>query len=273
MLKPDVTILVNTSDSFEDCWNPFFFLFKKYWPKCNYPILLNTEFKEYVFADLNIKTSKANAPYPERRLTWSECLIEALKQIETPLVLYLQEDYFIEQPVGVEVIKKFALHLKENPNVKYIGLTHFGNYPPFTPYADDNNLWSVAKNSRYRVSTQAGIWDRNTLLSYLRPDENGWMFEIFGTQRSKKCKGLFLTANREIFHPDKGTAIINYVHTGIIKGQWHEAIPTLFKLNGIEMDFKKRGFYRAKPYLIRKAETGRKLLKNPIKFYKKMMGK
>ena len=41
------TVLVNSSDGFEDCWDPFFKLFDKYWPNCNAPIILNTEKKTY----------------------------------------------------------------------------------------------------------------------------------------------------------------------------------------------------------------------------------
>lgn len=41
------SILVNTCDKFEDCWNPFFKLFFLFWPDYNGVIYLNTEYKEY----------------------------------------------------------------------------------------------------------------------------------------------------------------------------------------------------------------------------------
>jgi len=42
----NLTLLVNTSDSFEDCWQRFFDLLTRYWPGCYVPILLSTESKD-----------------------------------------------------------------------------------------------------------------------------------------------------------------------------------------------------------------------------------
>ncbi|SFG62156.1 hypothetical protein [Pedobacter insulae] len=267
MINPTYTILVNSSDNFEDCWDPFFTLYQKYWNVANVPILLNTEFKTgYRFGNLPIKCSAANAASPGRRLSWSECLMTALQQIDTDLVLYLQEDYFIEAPVNAALIEEMVKMMQANEEIKYIGLTHFGNFPPFAPWAADGRVVKVL-NSRYRISTQAGIWRRDTLLNYLKPEENGWMFEIFGTQRAKLRNELFLTLNRE------APPAVLYTHTGIIKGKWHPAMPALFAKNGIAVDFARRGLYRAKPFLLRKLETGMKLLKDPFVFYKGMKGK
>ena len=66
------TLLVNSCDSFSDCWDPFFILLKKKWENNNFPILLNTEFKTYKHEGLNIKTSRSHQMTNERRLTWSE---------------------------------------------------------------------------------------------------------------------------------------------------------------------------------------------------------
>jgi hypothetical protein len=272
MKNSTFTILVNSSDGFEDCWFPFFRLLETYWPNCSHPIVLNTEYKDYKYSGLNVTASKANDISPDQLLTWSSRLIKVLEKIETPLVLYMQEDYFVEEPVKTDVIERFASILIKDPEVRYIGLTHFGNRAPFKPYSKYPELWQVTQNSDYRISTQAGLWHRDTLLSYLRADENIWMFEIFGTQRAKRKKELFLTANRDLYSPAQ-TCIVNYVHTGVIKGKWHPAMVPLFKKHGIKMDFDKRGFWKQKPYLLRKIETGKKLLKDPGKFFTGMMGR
>ncbi len=265
-----VTILVNTSDSFEDCWDPFFKLFCKYWPDCNIPIFLNTEKKTYHFPGLNIISTQVNLNF-SKKLTWSECLIEALKKIETPLVLYMQEDYFIENFVQVDIINEFTDLMYRNAEIKYIGLTNFGNRPPFLDYPKDLRLMEVSRFSKYRVSTQAGLWKKNTLMNLLREKENGWMFEIFGTNRSKKMSDLFLTVNRNIFNISN--SIINYQLTGIIKGKWLSTIPELFKKENIDIDFSKRGFYKNKSTFFRKIETINKIIKNPIILLKGILGK
>jgi len=48
------SIFLNSTDSFEDCWLPFFTLIKKFWPNLEYKIYLNTETKEYYSKGLNI---------------------------------------------------------------------------------------------------------------------------------------------------------------------------------------------------------------------------
>lgn len=255
------SILVNTSDGFEDCWIPFFKLFSIYWRDCNAPILLNTEKKNWSFHGLDIKCTQVQLGRTDRRLTWSECLLEALNRVETPLVLYLQEDYFIEKSVNCKLIDEFAGIMANNKAIKHIGLTHFGSMGEFER-TEDPRLWKISQKAPYRISTQAGLWRVDSLKSYLRPEENGWMFEIFGTMRARHRHETFLTANRDIYS-SVVTPIVQYTHTGIIKGKWHPEMPALFEAHGIEVDFQKRGFFKPKPRLIEKLHTLKKIISRP----------
>ena len=36
-------IIINTCDAYNDVWELFFKAFDEYWPRCEYPIILNTE--------------------------------------------------------------------------------------------------------------------------------------------------------------------------------------------------------------------------------------
>ena len=260
-MSNNFTILVNSSDGFEDCWTPFFTLFSKYWPGYTGQIFLNTETKDWSFTKLDIKCTKIQESYPGHKLTWSECLIGALNKIETPLVLYFQEDYFLEKMVDTELINLFAERMLDNEEIKHIGLTHFGSQGPFEN-TNDSHLWKIRQNARYRISTQVGLWRVEALKSYLRASENGWMFEIYGSRRARRINELFLTANRDLYNPDSAP-IVQYTHTGIIKGKWHPAMKKLFSLHGLDVDFKKRGFYKPKPKILEKLVTIRKVLSSP----------
>lgn len=260
------TIFVNSSDGFEDCWFPFFTLLKKQWPNCNIPILLNTEFKDFQYEGLNIICTKVHEGILERKLTWSECLIRGLSKVNTPFILYMQEDYFLEQRVQYEIISSFLYKMDLNKDIKYIGLTDIGNYGPFKDFIEDSRLVIVG-NNKYRISTQAALWDVCTLKSYVVPEENGWMFEIFGSIRAKKRNDLFLTSNRKYFSRDNN-AILYYVHTGVIKGKWHPSVKQLFSENELDLDYSLRGFYKPKFFLFRKIETLRKVLSNKLVLYK-----
>ncbi len=254
-----LTILVNSSDGFEDCWAPFFKLLYAHWPDCNYPVLLNTEEKDWSFPRRNSRASRV-AANEQRRLSWSECLIRGIDQIKTPLLLYFQEDYFLDSPVCVNVIEDAIKLMLDNPEIGHIALTKQGSFGPFEPYPVEG-FSQIRHDARYRISTQAGLWRPNVLRSYLDPKENGWMFEIFGTWRAQKRKDIFLVAD---FGPEAGGPAINYVHTGIIKGKWHPLMPGLFAKHKINIDFTNRGFYNPPPSLIRKWEVIKKLAQDPL---------
>lgn len=257
-VKSEFTILVNSCDGFEDCWEPFFKLFCIYWPECKNLVLLNTENKSWKYPNLNIKCTQIAKNSNNKKLTWSECLLGALRQVDTPLVLYLQEDYFFEKKVDVAKIDYLASLMLDNPEIKHVGLTSFGSIGPFLD-SNIKGLWKIRQKAKYRISTQAGLWRTESLKSYLRPNENGWMFEILGTRRAQRKNEDFYTAVRSV--EDK--PIIFYTHTGIIKGSWHPKMPSLFKSHDINVDTTLRGLYKEKNWILRKYETFKKLATSP----------
>jgi hypothetical protein len=259
--NPHFTVLVNSCDSFEDCWHPFFKLFSKYWPDCDAKIFLNTETKDWSckFADVECTQVQGAA---SKRLPWSECLIRALDQIKTPLVLYFQEDYFIHRPVRSDLILRAVEHMIANASVKHVGLTNHGSHGPYLK-TDQDWLHLIRRDAKYRISTQAGLWRVDALRSYLRSEENGWMFEIYGTWRASRDNEIFLCA---VHDPTRGGAAIDYLHTGIIKGRWLRDIKDVFDPNGIAVDYERRGFYVPKTPLLQKFEVVSRLLERPRYF-------
>ena len=255
------SVLVNSSDGYEDCWEPFFHLLKKYWPTLMAPIYLNTERKNWNSIDYPnlICTQVEKEGKGEPRLTWSACLLAALEQIKTPLVLYFQEDYFIHQNVRHSLVEKASDYMDQHPEVGHIALTRHCSYGPYEIHSEPW-LQTIRQDARYRISTQAALWRVDVLKSYLNPLENGWMFEIYGSWRAHKRQDIFLSAKWDEI--DGGPAV-DYLHTGIIKGKWLIDIKPVFTSNGIEVDFDRRGFYVPKNPYLHKIDLAKKLLKNP----------
>lgn len=251
------TVFVNSSDGFVDCWFPFFTLLDRYWPQHG-PVLLNTEHRLWPEAPAYVRCSQIALGETER-LAWSECVIRGLRQINTPLVAYFQEDYFLERPVKHDIVEAAAAKMMADPTIGHIALTRHGSEPPFESYPDPA-YQTIRRHARYRVSTQAALWRRDVLLSYLDPSENGWMFEILGTWRARRRADTFLAAR---YDEAAGGPAIDYTHTGIIKGRWHPAMPALFAREGIPTDFDRRGFYAPPPRLLAKAAVARKLAERP----------
>jgi hypothetical protein len=252
------SVIVNSCDAFEDCWAPFFLLLKKYWPSLQAPIFLNTEQKSWQCEQFDVICTQVERK-EKRRLSWSECLIKALDQLDSPLVLYFQEDYFIHRPVDVGTVERAIEYMLSNTEVQRIALTKYYGSGPIKNYKEDW-LKILDKNARYRISTQASLWRVNNFKSYLDAKENGWMFEIFGTWRAQKRLDYFLVALSDKF---QDSAAIDYVHTGIIKGQWHQEMKSVFAENGVSIDFDKRGFHEPKEGLQRKTAVVKKLLQLP----------
>jgi len=233
------SILVNTTDSFEDCWIPFFTLFKKYWADYTDKIYLNTETKVFSFPGLNIISVQNNKLTPTENITWSQCLIKALESIEDNIVLYMQEDYFIKSNVKNKIIEEFVSMMNEK-NIDCIHLTDQNTSGPFLP-STHTDLWLINKKAPYRVSCQAALWKRSVLLQYIRAYENPWQFEKYGTKRSQILDHKFYAVNRDKYILNKNE-IIPYVFTGIIRGRWFEEVIELFEKNLITINFEKRGF-------------------------------
>jgi len=239
------SILINTTDSFEDCWFPFFTLFKKYWPEYTGNIYLNTETKTYTHEGLNIISIQNNKNTPNQRITWSECLIRALNVIDDDIILYMQEDYFLKDFVKNDIVEKFVQLMHDNYKIDCIHLTdaggHLGLQSTF-----HHKLHHLISPQRYLTNCQAALWKKSTLLSLIRPYENAWQFEEFGSKRAAKLKPIFLGVSRS-FVKHNEFEIIPYIFTGIIQGRWNDPVVDLFKKNNIAVDFSKRGFVSQAP--------------------------
>jgi hypothetical protein len=255
---PPFQVLVNSSDGYRDCWKPFFTLLRRYWPEVPTPVVLNTLAADYSFPEVPLRSTRTEA-LAGRRLTWSEALLAALDSLDCPLVLYLQEDYFLDGPVDSRRITELAALMISRPEIAHIGLTYFGARGPFTPWQPDSSLWVIPHTSRYRISTQAGLWRASALRSYLHPAENGWMFEIYGTWRARRREDLFLTVAR-----DSGAVQpVPYEHAGIVKGRWVPSTVALLAREGTPVDSSIRGLWVPQHPLVAKYETAKKLLARP----------
>jgi len=236
----DLTIIVNSCDGFADCWRPFFHLFARYWPGCAHPIVLNTERLGYEHPGLGIRCSRVAAGNPSK-LTWSECLMRCLAGIDTPFVLYLQEDFFLEAPVRTDVLDELLGEMRAG-RADVIRLMECDGSGPWHP-TEHPLLWEVDRYARYRIALQAALWRKTTLLRQLRRHENAWQLEVFGSARARgRREERVFCVNRDRLH-GPGREVFPYTPTGVVKGQWERFVPQLFEREGIVVDFSRRGFW------------------------------
>src|SRR3989338_8360512 len=164
------SIVVSSFDGNADIWDPFFTLFFRYWPNCPYPVYLITNRKEY--SDKRVITIKVGDDKG-----WATNIRNALKDISTPYVINLMEDFLIEKPVNNRYIQSLVDYASLN-KIAYIRL--LPNPGPDKYFLNDLSLGEIDKKSSYRTSLHAAIWGKKVFLDLLVDGENPWNLELEG---------------------------------------------------------------------------------------------
>lgn len=242
MFDKNCTLLLNTCDAYSDCWDGFFKLLKIQWPEFSMPVVLNTESLSYSFDGMDIRVSNTKP-----KTSWGKRLITALKRIDTKYILFALEDFYLESPVDSSKLLKCYEWMEKNPEVACFS---------FYPTEDENNTPSEKypgferrpQRGEYRLNCQICLWNREKLISYIRPHENPWEWELYGSRRSSRYKEEFYT----LMHSEK--AVFDYNRGAIImRGRWwmEKVLPLNEKYN-LEIDFSRRGSFEEYRQTVRK---------------------
>lgn len=233
------TIVVSSSDAYEDCWNPFFYLLNRYWPNCAVPIVLNSDTKVFQHPQLNIICPTVGK-IAGRNYKWGESFLKTLDFVDTEIILLFMIDYFVRSPIQVDAINDLV-DLMYRDDLTHIQLS--SNVPAPNHKCSYPMLLERDHHAPYRFCLQAGLWKKNRLNLYIRKYENPWLGETWGTKRAWRLKDSFYCLSQE-FEQAHGK-IIDYHHLGGMRqGKWRkEEVVDLFRQHDIEMDFSIRGFY------------------------------
>lgn len=235
---PAYSVFVNSTDSFEDTWAPFFHLLGDYWPQTR-SVILNTERKVFTHPDVSVSCTRIAGP-GETRIPWGECMLRALEHIPTELFLYLQDDYFLYDTVRSEVVDE-AARIVEAEGLDCLRLMECGDAGPYEPTAYEW-LCSVSREADYRISLQAGLWTKSGIRKYLRPHESPWQMEAWGSKRAARMEGRIWAVDRDVYS-ERHSQVIPYTPTGIVRGRWRrDVVEALFAQHGIEVPFEVRGW-------------------------------
>ena len=200
-IEDQVTFLVSTCDAYSACWMPFCHGLQKYWPEHPRKLLFVT----------NQKTVECGKTiHVGNDMGWARNLLFALQQVDTPFVLYAQEDYWLKRQVAHTHILDYV-RLLETDQADYIRL--FPKPQPTLKYPNDDRLGILKDSDEYRTSLQMALWRKEVLTELLNPDESPWQFEVRGTQRSLSYESRFLC----VWHSNFG---VDYVFTAVTSGEW-----------------------------------------------------
>lgn len=235
VLKNKLTILVNSCDAYEDLWNPFFTLLRKYWEDKSVRIVLNTESKFFSLEGITIDCiSCIDKNYSTR-------IRNALSHIHTEYVLILLDDFFLRRPVDLDRIEQIIKWMDADEEIVYF------NSDCTEVYAD----WEVDKypgfrrippGAEYVLNLQAAIWRTKDLLSYWDRSVSPWEWEgIVSLRTINDKKKFYCTTSWE-------NAICDYGYMsegmGVFRGKWVlDDVKPLFEREEIDVDFTQRGIY------------------------------
>jgi hypothetical protein len=108
---------------------------------------------------------------------WSARLVRLLAKIDTKYVLYAQEDHW---PVkSVPDLAKMMAFVREN-DLKRLQLSGITRY---YKVKKSHNISYFEPKSKYLVSHQPSIWDREFMIEQMKYDETPWINEYEGTKR------------------------------------------------------------------------------------------
>jgi hypothetical protein len=235
---PAYSIFVNSTDTFEDTWEPFFHLLGDFWPRAG-RVTLNTERKTFTHPAVPVLCTQV-AREGETRVPWGECMLRALEHIPTEVFVYLQDDYFLCEAVKTDVVDE-AARIVRAEDLDCLRLMECAGAGPYEP-TDYPWLCSVSRTARYRISLQAALWTKTGIRKYLRSHESPWQMEVWGSKRAARAAGRIWAVDRDVYSEGRAQ-VVPYVPTGIVRGRWkRDAVEDLFAEHGIEVPFERRGW-------------------------------
>jgi hypothetical protein len=246
-MNSDFALLILSCDKYSDAWEPFFSLFRKFWPECPYKVYLATNELKPEYSGVQIIASGA----PKN---WSDDTLAVLQQIPEKYVIVLLEDYFLNNKPDILWLQK-CLSIMHSENAAFLRLASFRK-DHFDMYAFDviqqhPDFGVTRKSAPFLINLQAGIWNREKLISYIKPGESPWDFETKGSKRCAHTNDVFLgitkTSSKDII-----SSPIPYLCTAITKGVWMREAIELCKQNNVAINLEHRPVESSTSYLSRK---------------------
>ena len=222
-------IVIITSDKFKDVWKPFYYFLEKYWADCSYPIYHISESGRPVtsFPVLHIESKSA--------ATWTETLSEALRKIPEEYILLLLSDYFLLRNVDSNKIEEY-LNVLEHESAAFLRI--FPSPGPHSPYKTYKDIGLIERKTPYSISTQATIWNKQDLQSFISKFKDDSELEILGSLRSDEIEKDLLSVNviDQTKPLEEQNYAFTYLCTGVVQGKWKRDAVKLCDRENIKLD-------------------------------------
>ena len=192
----DLSLLVHTCDDYLRFWPGMLFSLDFNWDFNSVPVYWASE----EISIHNTEFTCRGMPYtPNKKINqiltgktdkngFSTRMINALKQLDTKWVIYIQEDMWLLSKIPNETISKLLLfcETKNADSVKiHTKLGYYYNYKlENTDYIiDEIRIQKYSDGDNFLHSHNATIWNREYLINHLLEGEDPWVNEVEGSKR------------------------------------------------------------------------------------------
>lgn len=212
-----VAVLVVSCDKYSDLWEPFFSLFRRFWPDCPFGVYLLSNM-------VSMNTPNVKSLLIGDDVSWSDNLRNAVVRLTEEYVLLFIDDLFLYDFIDTDKILGVIGSAIDN-DANYIRLNAF----PGPDKKFNEKIGIISKGTIYRSSVVSVVWKKSVLLDLLKPGENAWDFEILGSVRSDIYDNFYSSYKN-----------LMPVTNTVIKGKWRRDAVKKCKRLGIEIDLTKR---------------------------------
>ncbi len=248
---PKVAIMITSCDAYKDCWKPMVFSLDKYWPDCEWPRYIVTN---YVDEDLpNTTIIKVGNDHR----SWCNLARMGMEQIDAEYILFFQEDYWLGRNVDNDAVKAHVKYMDDN-HVDYLKIQDEIRRDDLR--IGDTDYCMNPIDMRYAFNTAIAFWRKNTIPQLLPEDWNGWQFE---RQITSYVKEHNIQINSQTLfsqlYPVKGIETIR--EDAVVRGVWTESAVAFMKEYGFEDVLKRRKVMGPVNQWVRRHSPGRQSIR------------
>lgn len=236
--------------------------FKKYWPDCEFPIYIVTNYKEEEIEGVNfIKVG-------DDKRCWCTLFLKGLEQIDADYIIFFQEDYWLGKEVNNDAIKEHLRYFEEK-GLDFLKLQY--DKMPRDNHRIGNTDYCVNKpNIKYSVNTAIAIWRVSKVREVLVDGWTGWKWEHNVISHIRKNH---IQLNSEQLYSkvldEKGITPIE--EDAVVKGKWTPAAIQFLKENGFEDVIPKRQEMKAAYVKIASFSPKNRILRQPYWAFLKLL--
>lgn len=239
-----VTIVVNTCDSYADVLGLFFCGLNRFWPDCPYPIVINAEMRKYDYS-AGVHNYFADDGVDD----WGKRLCLTLDSIQSEYVLMLYDDFVLNSFVNNDYVSDALNRLRSEEKAVVAYLIDIS-----LPLKSSNGIelfQEIKDRVDFKLNSAPAIWRKKYLMNYVAPGDTPWAWEVFGSYRAWGDGNLYFALKHGC------DDIYPYNHTkggAIYRGKWvREVVEQAQAVFPIQIDWNQRGFssdtrYEKRPF-------------------------